>query len=408
MAKKLYIILGVSENASLSEIQKAFRKKALLLHPDKHTSEDSKAKAEIEFKVLNSAHQILSDSESRKKYDAGVINDIGESTASGSSESQVDDYSNPEFIRIFASGIFTLEHLERAIRMVKADLSQIFYDNLSFINIINNTENIEKVLTHLAKTTTPVRQLAKMLNVIDEIKFQAVLKALAFDRNIIFSKESLVALLDMIKLNGRYEEVVFHLLLGIVKDNDSLEFIIRHQSSQRSELIIQLLQGRLLEKLEGPTYNIISACWKLGGLPSDVKSGRKIPFTLFGFSDSVIPNLQKLDPTVRISKTDDVGMVAEFSDDKYHLSFKDIINLQEADDRFAGRATDDLMGLVMDEKKRASQEKAASSLKEAMPLFAQKYLAKTAFFKIPDSNGMGYHGKGEAFNEFRARSFKTQ
>lgn len=63
--KDLYEILGVDRNATESEIKKAFRHKARELHPDVNKS----ANAEEEFKELNEAYDVLSDSKKRSQYD---------------------------------------------------------------------------------------------------------------------------------------------------------------------------------------------------------------------------------------------------------------------------------------------------------------------------------------------------
>ena len=62
MPKELYNLIGVSENASMAEIKKEFRKKALKSHPDKGGDPE-------EFKKLGEAYNILSDKEKREKYD---------------------------------------------------------------------------------------------------------------------------------------------------------------------------------------------------------------------------------------------------------------------------------------------------------------------------------------------------
>jgi len=65
MNKSLYDILEVSENASIEEIKKSYRKLAKKYHPD--INKDSKA--EEKFKEINSAYEVLGDSEKKKQYD---------------------------------------------------------------------------------------------------------------------------------------------------------------------------------------------------------------------------------------------------------------------------------------------------------------------------------------------------
>ena len=59
-----YEILGIPRDATQGEIKKKFRELAKKTHPDK-TKEDS----EEEMVELNKAYEILSDKESREKYD---------------------------------------------------------------------------------------------------------------------------------------------------------------------------------------------------------------------------------------------------------------------------------------------------------------------------------------------------
>jgi len=67
MAKKdYYEILGVSKNATASEIKKAYRKMAIKYHPDKNP--DNK-QAEESFKEAAEAYEILSNSDKKAKYD---------------------------------------------------------------------------------------------------------------------------------------------------------------------------------------------------------------------------------------------------------------------------------------------------------------------------------------------------
>jgi len=68
MAKKdYYEILGVSRNASETEIKKAYHKLALKWHPDRNPQ--NKEQAETKFKEISEAKEVLLDKEKRKIYD---------------------------------------------------------------------------------------------------------------------------------------------------------------------------------------------------------------------------------------------------------------------------------------------------------------------------------------------------
>ncbi|OCG00480.1 molecular chaperone DnaJ [Gilliamella sp. wkB112] len=68
MAKKdYYEILGVSKNATESEIKKAYKRLAMKYHPDKN--QDNKAEAEAKFKEVKEAYEILTDEQKKAAYD---------------------------------------------------------------------------------------------------------------------------------------------------------------------------------------------------------------------------------------------------------------------------------------------------------------------------------------------------
>ena len=80
MDKNYYDILGVSKNASESDIKSAFRKLSKKYHPDLN----NEAGAEEKFKEINEAYSVLSDKEKKRLYDIfGTVdpNAIGEQMA---------------------------------------------------------------------------------------------------------------------------------------------------------------------------------------------------------------------------------------------------------------------------------------------------------------------------------------
>jgi len=61
-----YEVLGVSKDASESEIKKAYRKKAMKYHPDRNSDDPE---AEKKFKEASEAYEVLGDEETRQRYD---------------------------------------------------------------------------------------------------------------------------------------------------------------------------------------------------------------------------------------------------------------------------------------------------------------------------------------------------
>lgn len=64
--KDYYEVLGVSKNASLSEVKKAYYKLAKQYHPDVNKNDPNAAK---KFQAVSEAYEILGDDTKRKQYD---------------------------------------------------------------------------------------------------------------------------------------------------------------------------------------------------------------------------------------------------------------------------------------------------------------------------------------------------
>ncbi len=113
MKKDYYEILGVSKDASIEDIKKAYRKVAREHHPD---VAQNKEEAEKKFKEINEAYRVLSDPEKKAQYDkfghsafsSGSAGPYGSNTnpfsgAGGFYGFNVEDFSNFDPFEIFES-----------------------------------------------------------------------------------------------------------------------------------------------------------------------------------------------------------------------------------------------------------------------------------------------------------------
>jgi len=97
MTYKLYDVLDVDRNASDEEIKKAYRKLAILHHPDKNKGNPD---AETKFKEISNAYSILSDPETKNRYDMlGDENYNNEGGGGGAPDVNIDELFNQFFNR---------------------------------------------------------------------------------------------------------------------------------------------------------------------------------------------------------------------------------------------------------------------------------------------------------------------
>jgi len=81
----LYGALSLKETATSDEIKKAYRRLALVHHPDKHASASAEAKAaaSLKFQQVSFSYTVLSDEKRRKRYDETGKTDEGFELAAG-------------------------------------------------------------------------------------------------------------------------------------------------------------------------------------------------------------------------------------------------------------------------------------------------------------------------------------
>jgi molecular chaperone DnaJ len=95
-----YEVLGVERTASADEVRKAYKREALKHHPDRNPGD---ATAEVKFKAVNEAYQVLSDDDKRRIYDqfghAGL-----EGGAAGGDASDVFAHMQDLFAEMFSGG----------------------------------------------------------------------------------------------------------------------------------------------------------------------------------------------------------------------------------------------------------------------------------------------------------------
>ncbi|XP_071784979.1 dnaJ homolog subfamily A member 2-like [Asterias amurensis] len=90
---RLYELLGVSKNASETEIKKAYRKLAKEYHPDKNPNAGEK------FKEISFAYEVLSNTEKRDTYDRYGLEGLKEGAGEGGGFDDI-------FSHFFGGGIF--------------------------------------------------------------------------------------------------------------------------------------------------------------------------------------------------------------------------------------------------------------------------------------------------------------
>ena len=120
--QKLYELLGVQPNATITEIKKAYRLRALQTHPDKQLSNVDKEQAAVVFQNVHRAYEILTCPERRKNYDC-----------TGSEDSDINEINAAyEYFRSLFPRLTTnkIDDFERSYRFSTDEVSdlKLFYN----------------------------------------------------------------------------------------------------------------------------------------------------------------------------------------------------------------------------------------------------------------------------------------
>jgi len=117
--KNLYETLGVDEDATSEEIKKAYKGKAMILHPDRNGGEDRG------FDDLRKAYEILSDNERRARYDE---------TGDTDDQPQTEVMLRTQFLQIFSvmldteQNFKTVDFVSVGIYKLEAKMKELKFD----------------------------------------------------------------------------------------------------------------------------------------------------------------------------------------------------------------------------------------------------------------------------------------
>ncbi|RCK62891.1 J protein JJJ1 [Candida viswanathii] len=132
-----YELLEVSSDANDTELKKAYRKKALQLHPDKNP--ENVEEANHKFSLVRAAYEVLSDPQERAWYDshkASILNDDDQEIVEG--ESYLPSLSTEEIYRFFNPGMYTT--MDDSISGFYAVVARIF-DRLAHEEVLHGKYN---------------------------------------------------------------------------------------------------------------------------------------------------------------------------------------------------------------------------------------------------------------------------
>lgn len=226
-----YSILKINKNATQVEIRSAYRKQALLNHPDKRP-ESEKERANVEFERIAFAYGLLSDEKRRKIYDTtgrtdNIITDIDWS------EWVKDLYSNvvngdtlEEFKKSYQGSDQEREDLYLAYEQFKGSMEDIF-SHVLCSNMLLDEERFRAMIDEGIKNN----KLKKYKNYTQETISQK-------------NKRQRKAKKEAKEAEELSKELGLDKTLKKIKTEDGLQALIRQKQEARMETLINNLETK--------------------------------------------------------------------------------------------------------------------------------------------------------------------
>lgn len=227
----LYSILKISKNATEAEVRSAYRKQALLNHPDKKP-ESEREKAHAEFEKIAFAYGILSDEKRRKIYDTTgrtdeIISDIDWSEwIKDLYNTSINGEILEEFKKSYQGSEEERQDLYQAYEQFKGSMTDIFSYVLCS-NVLSDEERFRAMIDEGIKR----KELKKYKNYTQETSSQRLKRRKKAE------KEALEA-------EQLTKELGLDKTLKKIKTEDDLQALIKQRQSTRMETLINSLEAK--------------------------------------------------------------------------------------------------------------------------------------------------------------------
>lgn len=256
-----YDILGIKPTATPIEIKKAYRRKAMETHPDKHPNDPT---AQSKFQAVGEAYQVLSDPSLREKYDKfGKEDAVPQAGFEDATEYFTMIFGGDRFRDwIGEFSLFKeLNSMTETDLSADGDASSPGVDLMSRDSLSNNQDKIKNKMTKEQKEKLMELERARredMLKQIDDLS--AKLKA-RIDRYIISKRDNHLDEFDS-KLNQEIEELklesfgmeLLHLLSKVYKTKAN-DYLMAKKTFGFSKIITGTRENARTVK---SAYNLLS------------------------------------------------------------------------------------------------------------------------------------------------------